>query len=235
MPYDRKSRKRKRSYKTKGRKLKRRKIRRRIPIGGFPKKWIAKLKYSQHFKLDPAAGAAAIQVFRANGCFDPDVTGTGHQPSNFDQFMLNYDRFTVIGSQCKFTECTNVTTSVIPGTMVCHLSENGTNISVAHGIGGINNILEQPRLSKNARQIGIANDGGPWTITKNFSAKKFFSAMDLNTNTYSGSDSNDPTEGAFFECAFISNDDSSNPGQVQFRVDITYVVMFSEPKLAAYS
>lgn len=231
------TRKRKRSdrkskYKKKTYKRRRKTVKRRSVIGGFPTKWIAKLKYSQHFTLNPGAGLGAVQVFRANSCFDPDVTGIGHQPSNFDRFMLNYDRFTVLGSKCLFHEVQNVNASIEPGTMVLHLSQDGTDIATAHASGGINNILEQPRLAYNARQVGIINDGGPWIIRKNFSAKKFFSTKALNTNTYSGTAGANPQEQAFYECAFVSNDDANDPGSHHFRVDITYIVMFSEPKLA---
>lgn len=50
--------------------------------------------------LNPgAAGTAAYHVFSANGCYDPDISGTGHQPRGFDQFMLMYDHYVVVGSK----------------------------------------------------------------------------------------------------------------------------------------
>lgn len=35
-------------------------------------------------------------LFRANGIFDPDVTGTGHQPLYRDQVADLYTNYTVI-------------------------------------------------------------------------------------------------------------------------------------------
>ena len=37
--------------------------------------------------------------FVANGAFDPNLTGVGHQPRGFDQFMAGYETFTVTGSK----------------------------------------------------------------------------------------------------------------------------------------
>ena len=34
-----------------------------------------------------------------NSLFDPDQTGTGHQPYYFDQFAALYNRYTVLGSK----------------------------------------------------------------------------------------------------------------------------------------
>lgn len=68
------------------------------PMGGSMKK--ATLIYSQPFTLTlGAAGVPAIQVFRANGMRDPDLTGVGGQPRGFDQYMAIWDHFVVLGSK----------------------------------------------------------------------------------------------------------------------------------------
>lgn len=58
-----------------------------------------KLKYTDFFSLSSTVGVPASYVFSANGLFDPNITGTGHQPRGFDQFMSLYDVATVVG--CK--------------------------------------------------------------------------------------------------------------------------------------
>lgn len=59
------------------------------------------LRYFGNFiALDPGAGGlAGNHVFSANGLFDPDITSTGHQPIGFDQFMVIYDHYTVVGAK----------------------------------------------------------------------------------------------------------------------------------------
>lgn len=40
----------------------------------------------------------AAYVLSANGLYDPDITGIGHQPMGFDQMMLSYNHYCVLGS-----------------------------------------------------------------------------------------------------------------------------------------
>jgi hypothetical protein len=45
------------------------------------------------------AGALSVYFFTANGLFDPNITGTGHQPMGFDTMMQYYEQYTVIRSK----------------------------------------------------------------------------------------------------------------------------------------
>lgn len=65
-----------------------------MPI--FPASITKRLRYSTTFALSSTSGAiTSTQVFRANDLFDPDFTGTGHQPMGFDQLMVWYNHFCV--------------------------------------------------------------------------------------------------------------------------------------------
>lgn len=57
----------------------------------------------------PTSGNVVTYFFSANGIFDPNITGTGHQPIGFDQMMLLYEQATVVKS------CIEVTFNVGPG------------------------------------------------------------------------------------------------------------------------
>jgi hypothetical protein len=63
------------------------------------------LYYDTNLSLSvPSTGAAITWFFTANGLYDPDITGTGHQPIGFDQLMLFYEQYTVTRSsiECQF-------------------------------------------------------------------------------------------------------------------------------------
>jgi len=58
------------------------------------------LRYHESFQLNPGvAGAPSSYVFRSNSCFDPNVTGTGHQPRGYDQIMAMYQFLAVKEAQ----------------------------------------------------------------------------------------------------------------------------------------
>lgn len=68
---------------------------------GFPRMMRTTMCYrSQYNSVNPTAGGlAAVHVFSANGLYDVDITGTGHQPTGFDQLMDLYDHYVV--SKCR--------------------------------------------------------------------------------------------------------------------------------------
>ena len=63
-------------------------------IYGLPDRIVTTLKYSQMINFTGSASPTA-QVFAINSCFDPDNSGTGHQPSYFDKIAAVYARYFV--------------------------------------------------------------------------------------------------------------------------------------------
>lgn len=71
---------------------------------GFPNKIITKLRYG----FNQSSGALTNEtiqdyVFRMNSIFDPDFTGTGHQPLWHDTYSTIYETYRVLGSQMTIT------------------------------------------------------------------------------------------------------------------------------------
>ncbi len=78
--------------------------------GLLPQGKVVSVSYFFTNTLDLAAGTHATHVYSANGAFDPDVTGGGHQPRGFDQWASLYTKYTVMSSKitCKAQSPTNV-------------------------------------------------------------------------------------------------------------------------------
>lgn len=53
------------------------------------------LRYCDYIDLDASVGGTAVNTFRANGLFDPDLTGIGHQPRGYDEWMTLYQKYVV--------------------------------------------------------------------------------------------------------------------------------------------
>jgi hypothetical protein len=63
--------------------------------GPFPTTYPAELHYSDIFEFATSIGTVVYQKFRANSLYDPDETGTGHQPLYFDSLAALYSKYRV--------------------------------------------------------------------------------------------------------------------------------------------
>lgn len=74
-------------------------------LSPFPNTKFVRHKYvdSVLFPGGAVAGASANYVFRANSMYDPDYTGSGHQPLFRDEMAAQYSYYTVISSYIKVT------------------------------------------------------------------------------------------------------------------------------------
>jgi len=81
-------------------------------IGGFPDRTRTTLRYCESIGFTSTSGVPAYYTFRGNGPFDPDQTGTGAQPANYDDFSLQYNRVRCYGSRIKVYSLYPATTTV---------------------------------------------------------------------------------------------------------------------------
>jgi len=74
-----------------------RRLANRVPIGSSPiaPKHLVRMKYTDVLDWNVTTLATDIQQFNLNSLFDPDVTGTGHQPYGFDQLAALYAHYRV--------------------------------------------------------------------------------------------------------------------------------------------
>jgi hypothetical protein len=72
------------------------------PRFGFldPHKYIP-FRYNDIYNFTLTAGTATNQVMNLNSLFDPDRTGTGHQPYGYDQVAALYNRYRVFVTKWK--------------------------------------------------------------------------------------------------------------------------------------
>lgn len=119
-----------------------------LPVFPASKLVTQQLYYESGLSLTGTAGVLAKYVFSANGCYDPNITGTGHQMMGFDQMMLFYEQAVVVRSKISVTfysaaqtDC-RVAISLTPDTSAAasttDLVENGyTVMSNVVGLGGV--------------------------------------------------------------------------------------------------
>lgn len=188
---------------------------------------IVTMRYCTAFQLDP--GAAGIRAFRKMSCvsiYDPDVTGTGHQPHGHDTYQLLYNHYKVLGSKCTaiFSPAGN---QAGPGTMVCAIKLDD---DLAEPPSDIQNVIEGPDC---VYDVASNADAGRNVIrlTKTFSPVKFLGvSKEQWRSAASANFGQNPTEQAYFNifAAPVNNTVDADPVNVQ--LEISYIVLLSEPK-----
>jgi len=71
------------------------------PLFGASRVHTGMLYYEQDIKLSHATGAKQDYFIFANSLYDPNSTGTGHQPMGFDQLMLYFEHYCVFAARIK--------------------------------------------------------------------------------------------------------------------------------------
>lgn len=66
----------------------------------MPDRLMVKLKFNSERGVNTGTGNAVTHTYAINSAYDPDFSGTGHQPRGFDQWSNFYARYKVHG--CKY-------------------------------------------------------------------------------------------------------------------------------------
>lgn len=94
----------------------------------WPARQITHLHYADEFDITLTSGSLYNYVFNSNSLYDPDSTGTGHQPLGFDQFSAMYSRYRVLGVQYRVTFGNPATNGAAVRCRVSHV--NGSSMPV---------------------------------------------------------------------------------------------------------
>lgn len=189
----------------------------RTPLG---RQLTTKLRYAEFINLEPGiAGIAGVQVVSANGLFDPDISGTGHQPTGFDQLMAFYNHYTVTGAK-------------ITATFSNTDDGNSSRVGIAL-LDSLSVLTDYRRYleSGNCSFSALAEKGGndSVTLTNVASVRKFQSVSNpTDDNTLAGTVSANPAEGMFFHL-FAAPGNTADALTVQVHYVVEYQVTFHGP------
>jgi len=165
-------------------------------------------------------GVINSYVFSANGLYDPNITGTGHQPIGFDQLMLMYDHYNVIACRARI-DFINTDASLNQRVGV-YVNDEATVISSPRKI--IENGLGKYRtLGKQGSGKGITS------MTIGTSIKKFFSSKVLSDDKLRGSETGNPSDQLYLH-VWCDNPQGNDPAAVSFTITIEYIAILTEPK-----
>jgi len=174
---------------------------------------------------------AQTYFFTANGLFDPNITGTGHQPMGFDQMMLFFEQYTVVSAKCS-VQCINSSGTGVYANVGLYLSPDTTQITVP------NRLIECGQIVwKTLKPIGIQGSSSSLSLNCNiatyFGRNRNKRALLDDTNLF-GTVAANPSEQVYFGLVLFDPTVANNT-DVTFTVILEYEVMFWEPRKAIES
>lgn len=192
----------------------------------FPIRTRRNIQYYAAVGFTSGASTAGTYVFSANGCFDPDITGTGGQPMGFDQAMVFYNHYTVLRTRIRVTfqsEATAARANVA-------LSTSGSSTATT----SIQQLMENGNITFLTLEYAGAM-GGAGTLKRTISPAKYQGIQQvLDDPNMRGDAASNPTEQQYFHLS-CWNAASAATLSVTAQVLIEYDVMFTEPKKGTVS
>lgn len=188
---------------------------------GGPTILFRKLRYTGIKSLSLVSTGSGAHLWNATSLFDPDESGTGHQPRGFDQYMTMYDHYVVLGAKIKVEMVNNQSTAQ---GVICACTLQDDNVELT----SLDDLMEYPKRQQRVTSgFGSSNKATFW---QGYSAKKFFNKKPLTASELHGSSATNPSENAYFGVYAHTMDNSVGSGTVDMLVTIDYIVAFTEPK-----
>ncbi len=193
---------------------------RRSPL---PTKFRARLRYFEQINISSVSGNLGTYVFSCNGIYDPNISGTGHQPRGFKELMPMYNRYTVIGSKIciDFSQGSSTNGSMNVGVLV----KDGSGL-----ISTFDDVME---FSNRSYKLLTGGDtgGDSKTVNARINPNKFLGVPSpLSEVDVQGTVSGNPDSQCFFHLFIFPSDNSGASQTVTVGVTIDYEVVFTEPQ-----
>lgn len=185
----------------------------------FPPKLFTTLRYSEQVVVNCADSnnGCGTYIWSANNLYDPNYTGTGHQPMYYDQLTGIYNHWTVVSSKITAT----IVRASNPVQLQCVLVlDDDAALGTSNNI---NTLTERADATYGSCDPG---NGLLLKMTKTFSAKKWFGANPLANDNLQGSVSTGPSEGVYY--GLMVQDITGTSQSVAVHVFMEFNVVWDE-------
>jgi len=188
-------------------------------VFGFPKRLQVKLRYAAYegLFLSSVAGTVNKYFFSCNSIFDPDRTGTGHQPLYRDTYAGIYDHYAVVRSHCTVRYVNQNASNAWNVGLVIEDDTAGSTV--------VDTIAEQS-LSKSTFMTPLSGNNSMHVINKNWDCVSGLSIDPYTSELYKTDFVSNPTEEQFY-CIW-GNDAGAGTSNLLFQVELVYDCIFTE-------
>jgi len=191
----------------------------------FAKQQIATLVYCEQVPLTLSSGAYQEYKLSCNGMFDPNISGSGHQPLYFDQLMAIYDHYCVTQSTITISPIPSTTTQAWTTVLFQDDDTSTSTTSVATAMERPGAVYTQCAAQASAPY--------PTSLTNTWKASQVFAGNPLSREDLCGSASANPAEETWW--IICANDAALAGSTIIYNVKISYTATFYELKSIASS
>jgi len=182
----------------------------------IPKQLYSRLKYAEQVTFTLNTSGLGSYIFSANGLYDPNITGTGHQPMYFDQLMTLYNHYTVTGSKIKVTP---LNSAALPTIWSLFKDDDAAILTTIPATA-----VERPDSVTTTEYLTVQPGRPMW---QTFDARATFGGDPLATDSLQGNVGANPTEQTYFAIYCNGGINAALQG-VDALVEIWYDVNFDE-------
>lgn len=226
---------------SRGRRSKRRRTKSKVKVGFGGKLKIArpmdattplaagrlvKFKYVQAFNMNPGAvGLPSYHVFRANSLYDPDLTGTGHQPRGYDQWCpVFYNNWVIVGAKITVRFVSTGETTIKENTYMVGITLSEDTVVPSSAMD------EMEKAKSSYRTLTNSGSSGKAMVSKGYSAKKFWKQKDLlGDPNQRGVYNANPSKTARWTVWAAPFDGATDCDDINAIASITYIAKLSTP------
>lgn len=190
----------------------------------IPQRFITKMKYSEQFITDATTG---MYKFNLNSIYDPNLSGTGHQPYGFDTLATLYNRYRVIACGYRIQVNWQTNQSAQP-VLVGALPANESLL-----FSSVSELRENPRAKYISQNYGAESKvlSGKTYIPSLVGRTK---AQYMADDRYQATMTTSPNELAILNIITGPNG-SDSPGSATLQIVLEYTVEFFDIKHLAQS
>ncbi len=152
--------------------------------------------------------------FTCNGMFDPNFTGTGHQPLYYDQMMQLYNHYTVISSRAIVTVADSVNRQIQLAFYVDDDTNAENNAEYAAERPGAESFFGYLAQDQNTK------------LAQSWNAKATFGGNPLSQEKLQGTAGANPTELSYY--TLVAYDLALNDSAIYFSIKIEYTAVLDE-------
>lgn len=180
------------------------------------------MRYVEKIDMTGATSSLIVQSFSANGIYDPNITGIGHQPLGHDQWLTFYNHYCVIGSRInvQWVNDDNTENYIV-----------GIHLDSSAGLSAsLNTNMENPDTIWRP----LSNDHGGYSMCNTAlqcSPPKRLRMRTNNSLIRGEMNVSNPTEQLYYNLFSQLQDTTATPSaELTAYVTIDYIVLLTEPK-----